>query len=164
TYLNDLSPYVNGVPQLDTAGGLAFDEISRKLVPTGPVPDNQSAGNPNTDSNERRFSFGDHQSLVALGGKIFAAWAGNLNGGNNGRTRLHIWGAIATIAAGPRIVRNTMGPWLAQTGTSLRDFINPVRNFNNQRMPDGTPVVDGFVVYFDRPVDLSTFTTDQVTV
>src|SRR5262249_55856250 len=68
TYLNDLAPYINGVPQFDT--GLAFDVVTRRLVPIGPVPDNMSTGNiiPNRDTT---FAFGDHQSLAVMGGKIF---------------------------------------------------------------------------------------------
>jgi subtilisin-like proprotein convertase family protein len=157
TYLNDLAPYVAGQPSFDP--GLVFDVITRKLVPIGPVPDNQSAGNPNK---EAEFAFGAHQSLTVFGGHIYAAWSGNRNGGDTGRVLQHILGGVAIIAGGPRIVNNTMGPAKAQTVIDLATSA-PI-TFNNQLAPDGTPVVDGFVVYFDRPVDPATFDTSQVTV
>jgi subtilisin-like proprotein convertase family protein len=97
----------------------------------GPIPDNQSAGNPVRDTNE---GFGDHQGLAVMGGRVFAAWSSNENqrDDTNGNRRLDIRVAQATIAAGPRIVNASMGPIVGG--------------------------VSSFTVAFDRPVDPSTFT------
>ena len=92
----------------------AIDAATGKTVTIEPIPDNQSAGNPNTDTST---AFGDRQGLAVLGGKIYPVWSGNLNGttslvdGNNsyGNNRLEIMTNVLTIPAGPRVVSSTMG-------------------------------------------------------
>ena len=106
----------------------------------GPIPDNQSGDNPNTDGT---FSYGTRQGLAVLGGRVFNAWSGNLNGGLDGKSYLDIHAAQALIPAGPRVVDGTMGV-VTTTDTS------------------GTPEARGFTVTFDRPIDPSTFSTDDV--
>ena len=129
-----------------------FDESIRRNVTLGPVPDNQSAGNPNT---EPTFGYGTRMGLTALSGQVISAWAGNVNGGPRGLTHLDVIVARAQIAGGPRIVSGTQGPAQARSVARLSD--NTRLDFNNQTDSNGKPIVDGLVVTFDRPVDPSTF-------
>jgi hypothetical protein len=78
----------------------------------GPDPREPVGGNPLRDAT---FLFGDRQGLAVLGGRVVAAWAGNQNGGDRALNRLDIRTARARIAAGPRVVRSTMGPVTAVT-------------------------------------------------
>ena len=52
----------------------ATDAITGDTVILGPVPDNESSGNPNT---EGTFGFGTHQGLAVYGGHVYLAWASN---------------------------------------------------------------------------------------
>ena len=52
----------------------ATDAITGDPVILGPVPDNESPGNPNT---EGTFGFGTHQGLAVYGGHVYLAWASN---------------------------------------------------------------------------------------
>ena len=52
----------------------ATDAITGNTVILGPVPDNESPGNPNT---EGTFGFGTHQGLAVYGGHVYTAWASN---------------------------------------------------------------------------------------
>jgi|GEM_PF-561561 len=138
----------------------AIDAITGKTVVLGPIPDNQSAGNPNTDAT---FGFGIHQGLAVYGGQIHAIWSSNLNGGflNGGSYSAslppYVWQDIrtvtATIASGPRVIASTMGP----VGLP-NDTVNPA--------PGGgaPPVAMAFQLTFDRPVDPASFTKDLVQV
>lgn len=136
----------------------ATDVVTNRTVTLGPIPDNQSAGNP---IRETTFGFGDHQGLAVFGGKVYPIWSSNLNGGtdtvgatDNARLlALDIRVARAQIAAGPRVVSSTMGP-----------VGGPNDTLNNTRTADGTPIARSFIVTFDRPVDPSTFTPAQVQV
>ena len=93
---------------------MAFDQITQKNVTLGPIPDNQSSGNPNA---EPSYSFGDHQGLAVFNGHVYAAWSGDQNGATITTaaptqltaTRLDILVAPMRIAAGPRVVSSTMG-------------------------------------------------------
>jgi subtilisin-like proprotein convertase family protein len=151
---------------------IAIDAITGQRVNLGPIPDNQSGGNPNT---EATFGFGDRQGLAAHGGRAYPIWASNLNGDpavndpdnngthndvfNDGKARLDIRTARVTYGAGPRVVDSTMGP------IGLTDqFGNPVDPVNNLRTADGTPILAGFDVVFDRPVDPGTFGAGDVKV
>ena len=126
----------------------AIDNITGQEIVRGPIPDNQSSGNAVRDST---FGFGDHQGLAAFNGIVYPVWAGNLNGGTSGGQLLDIFDARAVIAAGPRILAGTMGP----VGT-------PGDTLNIHHFSDGAAEFDTFQVTFDRPVDPSTFTPDQV--
>jgi subtilisin-like proprotein convertase family protein len=142
-----------------------FDAITQTVRVLGPIPDNQSQGNPVRD---QTFGFGERQGLaVGNNGRVYAAWSSNLNGGGfvNPQTailRLDIRVAEAAIAAGPRVVSSTMGPLQSQDVTVLAD--GSPRTINNTRAADGRPVFNGFVVDFDRFVDPATFTAADVTV
>jgi len=72
-----------------------------------PIPDNQSAGNPNT---ETVFGFGTRQGLAVVDGRVTPVWSGNLNGGADGNRRLQILSTAVLIATGPRIISSTTGP------------------------------------------------------
>ena len=125
------------------------DAITGNAVALGPIPDNVSAGNAIHDAT---FGFGTRQSVIALPGKIVAAWSGNANGGTNGGQRLAILEATATMASGPRIVSSTMGP-VSQAG----DTLNPAA-------ADGTPLASAIFVQFDRPINPNSFNIGSVTV
>jgi subtilisin-like proprotein convertase family protein len=169
TYLNTAGTVVlpNGG---GTKDGTAFNEITDEAVSLGPIPDNFSAGNANTDTT---FGFGAGEGLAVADGLIVASWTGNLNGGPsgpNGTEKNQILTSTATFAGGPRAIiepssptsnGSTMGPITPSTATDLNG--NPV-SFNTNTTTDGTPVFDGFVVYFDRPVAAGSFTKSAVTV
>ncbi len=123
------------------------DAITGLPVDLGPIPDNQSGGNPNA---ENTFSFGDHQGLAVANGRALVVWSGNRNGGFLGTDRLDIYAAPLRLPAGPRIVSSTMGP--------VADPTNP------RRASDGTRLADTFELEFDRPIDPATFTIADVTV
>lgn len=133
----------------------AIDAVTGQTVVLGPIPSNQSTGNAGRDT---VFGFGDHQALVVYGGQVIAAWSGDTNGA--GRS---IQTASVQIAAGPRIVSGDMGP-------VVNDFvyIDPttgvVTPYNNTFTSDGTRLIDGFLVRFDRPIDPNSFTADDVQV
>jgi subtilisin-like proprotein convertase family protein len=137
----------------------AFDAIAQKNVTLGPIPDNQSPGNPNT---EPLFAFGSHQGLAVYGGHIYPAWASNNNGGSDGKQKLEIEVAPTLIATGPRVISGTMGQIQPQTVTDLTTGL-PIP-FNSRTTPGGSPILDGFVVTFDRPIDPASFTAANVAV
>jgi subtilisin-like proprotein convertase family protein len=152
----------------------ATDEVTRRTVTLGPIPDNDSTGNANRDTT---LGFGIVEGLAVDNGHVYAAWAGNQNGGFDGKELINIMAARALIANGPRALVNsqtialngqsvlispTMGPVMDQKATP---FSGPVIDFNNQTDPtDGTPLVNGFVVYFDRPTDPNSFDSSDVTI
>ncbi len=113
-------------------------------INNGPIPDNQSAGNPDADAT---FGFGDRQGLAVYGGRLYAAWSSNENqrGIFNGQRRLDIRVSRAALAAGPRVVDSdaagipgaSMGP-VPQVGPT-------------------PPSVSSFTVNFDRPIDPASF-------
>jgi subtilisin-like proprotein convertase family protein len=144
----------------------ATDAITGNLVNLGPVPDNESGGNPNA---EGTFGFGSHQGLAVYGGHVYMAWASNtvlssvatinglqqmaFSGGPDGKALLNINVATVVVPAGPRIISSTEGP-----------VGNPGDTINNTRTSDGTPIVSAFDVTFDRPIDPATFTPNLVQV
>ena len=138
----------------------AFDVVTQQNVVLGPIPDNQSAGNP---ARETQFGFGSHQAVAAYGGKVYPAWSSNENGGprsggnNNANVyKLDIRVAQMTTAGGPRVISSTMGQVTA-TNTNAGSF-------NNTFTADGRQIVDGFTVTFDRLVDPNTFDASDVQV
>jgi subtilisin-like proprotein convertase family protein len=131
-----------------------LDAITQQNVTLGPIPDNPDRNNDGT------FGFGTHQGLAVYDGHVYPVWAGNLNGGDDSRLVQDILSGPATFATGPRVVSSTMGPvhgLTASNGTTTFQF-------NDQFAPDGTPLVDGFLVTFDRPVDVTTFDISDVTI
>jgi subtilisin-like proprotein convertase family protein len=141
------------------------DAVTGQAVTVGPIPDNQSAANPNA---EATFAFGTHQALAVFDGKVYAAWSGNQNGGSDAKETLRILSAEATIAAGPRILASTMGPPSAQSVEILDNSVlgNAGTSvlFNNQFSSTGVQELNGFVVTFDRFVDPVSFTTSDVNI
>jgi subtilisin-like proprotein convertase family protein len=143
---------------------VATDAITGKPVNNGPVPDNQSAGNPNRDG---VFGYGIHDSVAVSGGVIYAAWGSNVTysgtrpftGGRDNQGRQNIALGVAHIAAGPRIVSGTMGP----VGLT-NQYGMAIDQVNQLRTADGTPIANAFIVTFDRPVDPNSFGTNDVTV
>ena len=138
-----------------------FDEITRNPVGVnlGPIPDNLSAGNPDAITFTREgapgYGFGDRQALLFHEGKIYVGWSSNANGGTRGLNLLDIRLTRMDTAAGPRIISSTMGGVKATTVDGV--------TFNASTDPNGTPRVEGFVVTFDRPVDVRTFVPGDVT-
>jgi len=134
-----VNPADQALDAIKVAGGEANAEIVR-----GPLPDNQSAGNPLRDTT---FGFGTHQAVAAFDGRVYPVWASNQNGGFDGQKLLNIHTARAVIAAGPRVVSSTEGP-IGRSADGL----------NGQRAADGTPELTTIRVVFDRPVNAGTFT------
>ena len=142
----------------------ALDAISRKTVVLGPIPDNQSPrsidpfkGNSLTD--DKFFSYGDHQALAFYAGRLYPAWSGNENGGIDGAARLDIRVASVLTTAGPRVLSSTMGPVRQET---VHDLGGAPIDFNNLFDATGAPIADGFVVEFDRPIDANSFDKSDV--
>src|SRR5439155_4560353 len=142
----------------------ATDVITGNTVVVEPIPDTVDGSNANKDTT---YGMGFHQGLAVEAGHIYPLWAGNFNGNNllYGRTSVErsktdILTAQVEIAAGPRIISSTMGP---VQSTTVDGF-----TFNNQTTADGRPLVNGFTVTFDRPIDVSlgsnNFTPADVTV
>jgi len=127
------------------------DSVTGKTFFRGPIPDNESSSNTLSEGSNV-FSFGDQHGVAAAGGHVVSVWSGNENGGIHANERLAILGSTLNIAAGPRIISSTTGV-VSQSG----DFVNPAAT-------DGTPLLRGFQVQFDRPIDPATFTTDAITV
>jgi subtilisin-like proprotein convertase family protein len=125
----------------------AIDEITSKSVTLEPVPGNQGVSG-------TTFGFGELQGLVMNAGHVVPVFFSNLNTAGDA-----LMTAQVTIAAGPRIIYGDMGPITA-------NFTSPVggATYNNTFAADGTRQFNGFVVQFDRPVDVSTFTPNQVTI
>lgn len=125
----------------------AVDAITGQTEVLGPLPDNQSAGDPQRDTG---FGFGNQMGLAVMGGHVYPVWAGNFNQGfYNASTSsingfpLNIWVRPMVIAAGPRIINSTMGPIPLAEATSQTVSIS---------------------VFFDRPVDPATFVMGDVQV
>jgi subtilisin-like proprotein convertase family protein len=138
-----------------TFGGQTFanrpltptDLATNQVITLGPIPDNQSAGNPNREGG---VGYGVRQGLAVYGGRVYTAWSSNENGGvtGNGNATLNIRVATATLAAGARIVDGTMGP-VGEGGTG-------------PRAADGGPLARSLQVTFDRPIDPATFTAADI--
>ena len=112
----------------------ATDAITGQTVNLGPLADNQSSGNPQTDA---AFGFGNQMGLAVSGGQIFPVWAGNLNQSfvSNGTVfadPLNIFVQPMAIAAGPRIINSSMGPIpLAEAVERRRQHLRHVRPGNH---------------------------------
>ena len=137
----------------------AYDQTTQQYVSLGPVPENQVA---QPDAGVGAIvGFGDRQGLAIYDGRLYAAFTSNDNGGYDTQTKTHIHVAPMLYGNGPRVVSSTMGQVSAKT---VVDANGISQTFNNQIATDGTPLVDGFVVTFDRPVDAATFTRNDISV
>ncbi len=141
------------------------DAITGQAVNLGPIPDNESAANPAAD---KVFSFGTHQGLAVVDGRIIAVWSGNEDGGTEpfSPETLQILAGTALIPDGPRILASTEGPVTAESGTILDSgplgTAGSTVSFNNLTSATGVQELNGFVVTFDRFVDPASFTTGDV--
>ena len=120
----------------------ATDAITGDSVILGPVPDNESPGNPNT---EGTFGFGTHQGLAVYGGHVYLAWASNtvvedvdgqniaFSGGPDGKALLNTNVATVVIPAGPRIISSTEGP-VGQPGRHRQWHPDQRRHADRQRL------------------------------
>ncbi len=103
------------------------------------------------------YGFGTRQGVVAYAGKIYSTFSTNLNAAG-----AEVYAETAETASGPRVVYGDMG-------TVTADFSADTTNsgtfyYNNTTAADGTRQITGFVVQFDRPVDISTFDASDVLV
>ncbi len=126
--------------------------VGAATVTLEPLPNNMAAS-------QNIYGFGDQMGLAVFAGHVVPVWAGNLNDstGTSVLPNSDIFSSIVTLAAGPRIVAGDEGP---VTKTLTAGTVS----YNNTFASDGTRQLTGFVVTFDRPVDVSTFTADQVQV
>ena len=123
-----------------------YNAVTGQAQDLGPIPDNISAGNPNSPG---QFYFGGDQGMTVYRGHIYAVWTGNNTGGNDGKERLNILTSDTTFASGPRIIDSTQG-----VVSTPEDVVNPAVN--------NTPAFQYIDVTFDRPIDPSTFLTSAV--
>ncbi len=168
TFVND--------PQVVTDG------ITGQPVTLGPIPDNESPA-----ANQPWFGtpfkpptgYGDFQGLALVGGHLYQAYAGNDNWGTSTFQPLNTRVTSAVIASGPRVVTSTMGPITPSVapGTSTPTLGQTVHaldgtpvSYNNTRavgvpgVADGTALVNGFVVQFDRPIDPGSLSAANISV
>jgi len=127
--------------------GTAVDAITNQTEVLGPLPDNESAGNPQQDTG---FGFGNQMGLAVFNGQVYPIWAGNFNQGTYDTATgaivgnpLNIWYRPMVIAAGPRIISSSMEPIPLAEAAS------------------GSVTIS---VTFDRPVDPTTIKKGDVQV
>jgi subtilisin-like proprotein convertase family protein len=124
--------------------GAAATGVNASTVTLEPIPANMAAAND-------PLGFGLHIGLASYGGRSTVVWTGNLNSAGD-----QTFYAIVNYANGPRIIAGDQGP-------VTQDLSVDGVTYNNTFDPNtGTRQLTGFVVTFDRPVDVSTFTTAQV--
>ncbi|MFO0847757.1 MAG: proprotein convertase P-domain-containing protein [Gemmataceae bacterium] len=133
----------------------ATDAITSGKVTIEPVPDNLATAGAQ--------GFGGRQALLFDNGRLNAFWSGNQN-----NTRGGVYTAQAQTAVGPRIIYADMGP---VTTLSQRQYTTPIAPqqpaffvYNNTTAADGTRQIDGFRVVFDRQIDPTSFTPDDIRV
>ena len=150
----------------------ATDAITGDTVDVTPIPGNATAA--------LTFGFGDRQGLVAFDGTVIALFSSNLNGGTS-----EITTADVSIPSGPTVVTGDMGPvvndftytptvYADSTYTGTRYLVGatyaPITYNNVFATAADAPAAVGtrglysFVVTFDRPIDISTFTPSQIQV
>jgi subtilisin-like proprotein convertase family protein len=131
----------------------AIDAVTGKTVTIENLPNNQSAiGTPDTV-----FNYGDRQGLAIAAGHLYAIYSGNLN-----QPGLSAMLSVATFAAGPRIESSSEG--VVRALTAQTDDNGRTIAYNSTFAPDGVQQLDGFLVTFDRPIDVSSFTPSDVTI
>jgi subtilisin-like proprotein convertase family protein len=131
----------------------AIDATDGSTVVLGPQPDDTFGP-----------GLGGRFGLVAAAGRAVPVWSGNENVTTVGTTNVgqDIFANQVTFGAGPRVVSSTMGP-IDRGSETLLAGSTPV-TFNTQRAADGTPILDGLVIAFDRPVDPSSFSPGDIQV
>ena len=129
----------------------AVDAITGATNVIGPAADDESSGNPQTDS---LFGYGGQMGLAVSDGQVFPVWAGNFYGpaGASENTDsyfngaavvaypLNIWVQPMSIAAGPRIISSTMGPVVDGPLSGMRlTCLNSFRRLERRRELRSTP-------------------------
>lgn len=127
----------------------ATDFLTGELLDIGPVPGNQTNTN-----------FGSRQGLIVQGGRITPVYSSNLDAPG---VRSIMTSTIST-AAGPRVIFGDMGTVTADFTSETNTTASGTFFYNNTLATDGTRRLDGFVVQFDRPVNVSTFSAADVVV
>jgi subtilisin-like proprotein convertase family protein len=122
----------------------AIDAITNQTRIIEPIPSNTT--------NLPASGYGDRQGLAVYAGHVYPFWSGNFNTDFNVAGQ-GIFTANVTIATGPRIIQGDQGP-IGPGGST-----DPL---TTSTAPDGTPQLTGFTVTFDRPVDPSTITPNQI--
>jgi subtilisin-like proprotein convertase family protein len=128
---------------------VATDAITGLPVVLGPLADNQSAGNPQSDAG---FGYGNQMGLAVFGGKLYPIWAGNFNQSSDATgtvvgAPLNIWYQPMAIAGGPRIIDSSMGPIPLAEATSGTVSISVT--FDRAIIPSSFGIGDVEVFYHD---------------
>ncbi|MCU1376840.1 MAG: regulatory domain of in-like proprotein convertase, partial [Actinomycetia bacterium] len=139
---------------------IAYDQTIQRDLALGPIPSNQvlkpdAAVLSNGEA-------GDRQGLALYDGRLYAAFVTNVNGGSDTFRTNEIHVAPMLYRTGPKVISSTMGLVGKQTVTDLATGLPII--FNDKLTADGTPIVEGFVITFDRPIDAATFTKSDVSV
>jgi subtilisin-like proprotein convertase family protein len=135
----------------------SVDAITGNVVTVAPIPDNANLMD--------ATGFGSHQGLAVYGGHVVPVWTANLNDQTlttPPQNLEELETADVRIAAGPRVISSDMGP-VVNAFTVIDDQGKSV-TYNNSFAADGSRELDAFLVTFDRPVDVNSFTPDQVKV
>jgi subtilisin-like proprotein convertase family protein len=133
---------------------VATDAITGKVLTLEPIPDNMNSGISGSAAYE--FGVGANQSVIAFNGKAFAFWTGNQNSGG-----AKIFTATTAINSGPRISFGDSGPVTSKLTLTKADF-SPFTV--NTTAPDGSQLLDGFRLVFDRKIQPGTLNASDVTV
>jgi large repetitive protein len=156
TYASADYSVVNPLTGGALVGGGIIDSVTNRPVNPdlfGPLPENQSAGNPIRDT---VLGYGTRTGLAAAGGRAFPIWSGNQNfaginiDGANGSQRLDIYTNRTAIGGGPRVLSVTSGTVTPSSERVLADGSNVF--YNNLTDADGSLILDGLVATFDRPI------------
>ncbi len=131
----------------------ARDAITLERYTLEPVPTNMVALGTN--------GLGQRQTLLAYGGRISPYFSGNPNNVYDAATPVAILTADVRTSTGPRVLLTDMGAVTAAAtvGTGGAQIV-----YNGSFAADGTRMIDGFTVVFDREIDASTFTPADVNV
>ncbi len=168
---NSISYSVDGGADFSTSAPMnvlttATDGITGNTILVAPIPGNQGQAG--------TLGFGDRASLVVYDGDVMPFFGSNLN-----TTGVEVMTADVTIPSAPTVVSGDMGPVVndfTYQPTVYSDSQGPVGSYApitynnvfattaNAPYPVGTRGLSQFVVTFDRPVDISTFTTSQIQV
>ena len=167
---NSISYSVDGGEDWSTSASMnleqtATDAITGDTVDVSPVLGNTTAAG--------TLGFGDRAGLVVYDGDVMPFFGSNLNIAGS-----EIMTATVNIPTGPTVVGGDMGPvvndfnytptvyadgFSTYAGTNAYGTYAPI-TYNNVFNTDGTRELDQFVVTFDRPIDVSTFTPNEIQV
>ncbi|MEZ6142256.1 MAG: proprotein convertase P-domain-containing protein [Zavarzinella sp.] len=126
------------------------DFLTGERVDLEPIPGNQGQAGAN--------GFGDRQDLYFYNGKIVPVFASNENAAGSSITT-----ADVRTAVGPRIISADMGHVTADFYDVSNNGAFTVR-YNDGFDNNGVRELEGFVVQFDRPVQISSFDISDINV